>query len=358
MIKKMQQLIGERILKTALSVFLTAWICQLFNWPSIFAVIAAIVTIEPSVKSSIKKGIIRLPAAVIGAALAMLFDYLLGQVPLTYALSAFLTIYICYRLKWDDAIVVATLTALAMVEMTEDHYLSAFLTRIGTTSTGIIVSTLVNFLVWPPNYLAAIRQSNERIVRDMQTLFNECLHYQLNQTGRRQRLQLRFGHLSKEIDRTTNMISYQREEYQYRRHQINDIKQLNKLQQQMDILQNILSHIGDILNIHAQTTHIQTEDKQILLTSWRRIAGLFPLHDNAAEEGGPTEDNLDELYHILHKKAVSKGTNSYLSKAAFLAFELLTIHALLRELKQLAEKEHRSTAAKVQADHSHIQSGQ
>ena len=41
--------------KTGIAVFLTVLVCEFFNIPTIFAVITAIVTIEPTATDSIKK---------------------------------------------------------------------------------------------------------------------------------------------------------------------------------------------------------------------------------------------------------------------------------------------------------------
>ncbi len=53
---------GSRIVKTGIAIFLTAVICEWFNWPPVFAVITAIVTIEPTVSDSIKNGLVSFPA--------------------------------------------------------------------------------------------------------------------------------------------------------------------------------------------------------------------------------------------------------------------------------------------------------
>ena len=49
------------------------------------------------------------------------------------------------KLRLHAGTLVATLTAVAMIPITANHYFTAFLIRLATTSTGIIVSTLVNF---------------------------------------------------------------------------------------------------------------------------------------------------------------------------------------------------------------------
>lgn len=62
----------------------------------IYAILTAVVTIEPTAKASLIKGYRRLPATVIGAGFAVLFTYLFGdQSPFTYALSATFTILFC-----------------------------------------------------------------------------------------------------------------------------------------------------------------------------------------------------------------------------------------------------------------------
>lgn len=81
-------IIGGRVIKTGIAVFLTVLVCEFFNIPTIFAVITAIVTIEPTATDSIKKGLVRFPASTIGSAYAMTFTFFLGHQALSYALAA------------------------------------------------------------------------------------------------------------------------------------------------------------------------------------------------------------------------------------------------------------------------------
>ena len=149
-------LIGGRVIKTGIAVFLTVLVCDWVNIPTIFAVITAIVTIEPTATDSIKKGLVRFPASTIGSAYAMTFTFLFGHQAISFALAAMFTIVTCQKLKLHAGTLVATLTAVAMIPVTADHYFLAFIVRLVTTSTGIIVSTLVNFFILPPNYTKTI----------------------------------------------------------------------------------------------------------------------------------------------------------------------------------------------------------
>src|SRR5699024_6363450 len=125
---------GSRMVKTAVAVCLTAYICNLIGWPPVFAVITAMVTLEPTVTDSIKKGIIRFPASAIGSFYAVLFIALFGNSAITYTLAASLTIITCFRLKLHAGLLVATITAVAMIEVVYDNYLMSFFIRLGTTT--------------------------------------------------------------------------------------------------------------------------------------------------------------------------------------------------------------------------------
>lgn len=155
--------IGSRIIKTALSIFITAMVCELLDWPPVFAVITAIVTVEPTVADSIRKGIVRFPASAIGSFFAVIFIDLFGNSPITYMLAGTLTIITCFKLRLHAGLLVATITSVAMVEVIQDHYFLSFLIRLGTTTVGLTVSTIVNLAVFPPNYKGKIESSFQKV---------------------------------------------------------------------------------------------------------------------------------------------------------------------------------------------------
>lgn len=207
---KQFKFLGTRVIKTGIAIFLTAWICQLLNWPPVFAVITAIVTLEPTVVDSIKKGIVRFPASAIGSAYAVLFITLFGTSPITYTLAAVLTIVTCYRLKLHAGLLVATITAVAMIEVVYDNYLLSFFVRLGTTTIGIFVSTIVNMFVLPPNYLKDIHKNINEVYRQI----GKSLHNVLPQSE-----QKLAAHTMEELDRkiksTEELIRFQKSESKF-----------------------------------------------------------------------------------------------------------------------------------------------
>src|SRR5699024_11852140 len=105
----------------------------------------------------------RFPASAIGSFYAVLFISLFGNSPLTYTLAASLTILTCYQLRLNAGLLVATITAVAMVEVVYDNYWMSFLIRLGITTIGIFVSTLVNIFILPPDYTIQIKQQIKQV---------------------------------------------------------------------------------------------------------------------------------------------------------------------------------------------------
>lgn len=67
-----------------------------------------------------------------------------------------------------------------MIEAIHDQFMMAFFIRLGTTSIGLIVSTLVNMFIFPPNYqkvieehLQLIRTNIDDVLRSVASLANK-----------------------------------------------------------------------------------------------------------------------------------------------------------------------------------------
>ena len=203
---------GGRIFKTAVAVLLTASICHLLGWPPMFAVITAIVTIEPTARDSIKKAFERFPASAIGAAYSVIFTFMLGDSSFAYAFVAFFTIYTCYKLKLHAGTLVATLTGVAMISTIHDEYVSSFFVRLGTTTLGLTISSLVNLWVIRPDYSRDIAEKTRQLLADLneylQRRGSEILQNQPLHSETDQQLQSAL----KKLDKVETLCSYQRKD--------------------------------------------------------------------------------------------------------------------------------------------------
>lgn len=252
---------GKRLFKTAVAAFITAQICYLLNWPMIFAVIAAIVSIEPTVDASIRKGIIRFPAAALGAAFAMIFDAWLGPQPLTFMLSVLSTIYVCNLLRWNHAIVISTLTSVNMISVSEGDFLMEFVVRLGTTITGIVVSAAVNYLLFRPEYLSEIKTT--------MTNTYTCIVNQARQVLDKQVRTVNVDSITASLNSIQRLLEYQFSDIRYKKRSIAELRELIRIQQNLRLLRRIVFYMETA--VISKDENERTECYRLLATRVRQL---------------------------------------------------------------------------------------
>ena len=318
--------VGRRILKTGIAVFITALVCIKLDLPVIFAVITAIVTTEPTAADSLKRGIIRLPAAAIGAGFALIFDLFLGQSAITFALVTVLTILFCHHLKLDNVTLVATLTAVAMIPGSNESLISEFVLRLSGTSLGIIISTLVNFAVLPPKFGPLLVRKVNELYRDTANHLDDLIRsivkeksYSINTTMR---------NLHQELDKAFQLSEYQESEWQYRKRNKVEERSFQFLQEKLAQLQKIIFHVGNISHIQF-TNELSNDEKHLVLSSVQFMNNLCKniFHTNNTKINFTQEQLYDLLKQELEANSV------YTQKGAFL-HELLAILECLSILQK------------------------
>ncbi len=332
--------IGGRVIKTGLAAFVTALICNIFNLPALFAVITAIVTIEPTASDSIKKGMIRFPAAMIGAGFAMLFESFLGQSPLAYALAATFTLAVCHKLRLDAGMLVATLTAVAMIAETEDQFLNSFFVRLSTTLIGLVVSTVINFIILPPHY-------NDMIIKKVDQLYSGSgeLLKKFVEGKNPKGLRTEYQRLSKDLERTFALAQYQREEWKYRRHNLKDIQQFGIVVKKLEYFQKILYHFGNLLYLSIEKTNLPPEQSRTIIDSATSIAAV--LQDPRHKVNEQHEKLIEQLESIfISERDRRDGTETsrarrYISKRITVIYELLALEDVLEDLERINHKNQR-----------------
>ncbi|MEI5905902.1 aromatic acid exporter family protein [Bacillus spongiae] len=335
---KKYRLFGGRIVKTGIAVFLTALICQWLNLPAVFAVITAIVTIEPTAVDSIRKGLVRFPASAIGAGFALLFTYLLGDVPITYAFAAVATILLTHKLRLDDGMLVATLTAIAMIPTTQDHYVASYVTRLGTTSIGLIVSSLVNFLVMPPHYSNKISTNLNSLFVQTGDLFQKRMQSVLLENTRNPTTERLFQRIRKEIDRTEILCHYQREEWKFHRHSKAELKFFQSKQQKLLILRQILYHVGNLVYLEEKNILWSEKQHSLIQKASSSLAETLmnPSVSFTSEHYSLMRKIAEEFWHLNSPQYQQKPSEytSLFSPEAVILYELLSIQELIEELEQ------------------------
>lgn len=289
---------GIRIVKTGIAIFLTAIICEWFHWPPVFAVITAIVTIEPTVSDSIKKGIVRFPASAIGSAFAVFFIAFFGNSPITYTLAAVFTILTCYKLKLHAGLLVATLTAVAMVEVIHSNYLISFFIRLGTTTTGLLVSTAVNMVVFRPDYRRDILDHIQKIGARAGTMLEQTFRMILFDEPTNHKIDgVTIHQLKKDILKTETLVRFQRDDSNLPSLMGGNHKELLMAEKQLAYLHNLDYHLGNLIFLPLAKISWSNSERELIMNAVTALANdLQHSADYNSEKHQLQLKNLTDLF--------------------------------------------------------------
>lgn len=162
--------LGARILKTGVAIVLALFIAELLQLPNtVFAGIAAIFAIQPSIYRSYLRIIEQLQGNIIGAVVAITFVLIFGHQLVIIGLAAVVIILIMNRLGLEASISMALVMMIAIMEIKSDEFLSFALLRFSTIVIGVLAAFLVNLLFMPPKYetklFQSIHQAQDEIIR-------------------------------------------------------------------------------------------------------------------------------------------------------------------------------------------------
>lgn len=339
------QIVGSRVIKTGVAIFLTAWICELLNWPPVFAVITAIVTLEPTVSDSIKKGIIRFPASAIGSAYAVIFIALFGNSPITYTLAAVLTIATCFRLKLHAGLLVATLTSVAMVEVIHSNYLISFFIRLGTTTVGLLVSTAVNMFVLPPDYTKEIIKNIKKISKRTGDTLEKIMQSLLNEDDPAAN-QAAVDQLDEKIIKTEKLIQFQRGESKYHPLAGSERDAFFLAEQKLKSLRLIQYHMTNLMSMPAQTFLLSTEKQKVIQRAAAQL--IRDLRNNERYEEETHREAELQLRRLFWEGNVSAGKDT--EYATGFPPDLIVLYELLSIFTIAATYHEEKTERRRQAD--------
>jgi len=162
--------LGARIIKTGVAIVLALFIAESLQLPqTVFAGIAAIFAIQPSIYRSYLKIVEQIQGNIIGAIVAITFVLIFGHQLVVIGLAAVTIILIMNKLKLEASIPMALVMMIAIMEIRGDEFLIYALLRFSTIVTGVLSAFLVNLLFMPPKYekklFQSIHQTQDEIIR-------------------------------------------------------------------------------------------------------------------------------------------------------------------------------------------------
>ena len=144
--------IGMRNIKTALAVTISIIIANLMKLQSPFyTAIAAIISMQSSVKASFKAGRNRMYGTILGAAIGYIFALIYPGNAFLCGAGIIIIIYLCNTFKWNQSASIACIVFLAiMINLNGKDPLLYSIYRTVDTFIGIIIAVLINYFIVPP----------------------------------------------------------------------------------------------------------------------------------------------------------------------------------------------------------------
>lgn len=145
--------LGARVLKTGVAIVFALFLAELLNLPSpVFAGIAAIFAIQPSIYRSYLTILEQVQGNLIGAIVAVIFGLTFGHQILAIGIAAIIVIGLMIKFKLEKSLTLALVTVVAIMEVQGDEFLMFGLIRFGTVMVGVFAAFVVNLVFIPPRY--------------------------------------------------------------------------------------------------------------------------------------------------------------------------------------------------------------
>lgn len=224
------RLIGMRTIKTAIVVIISYLVSAAINSELSFALIyAAVICVETSVVSSFKIGYNRVLGTVVGGVIGLIMTYLPIHGGISMALGIIITIIFCNLLNIKKATGIAiTLVIIIIIGSSESSPAIYAMQRTLDTLIGIVIATIVNMVIYPPDQMKRVRESFNDYRHTAKQVVGDVVEYNIQDglalLGRKlDDLKEKFNSLSKEIP---ILRKYDKEEMDYYTQMIEDAEKI------------------------------------------------------------------------------------------------------------------------------------
>lgn len=168
--------VGARTIKTGVAVTTTLFICNSFHIePATFAVITAVVNMQPSVSQSLENAWQQIGVHLLGAMLSLLIGILVGANPISIGATVIALILICNRIGWSGGIVLGIVSIVFILDSPPETFLIHALARSLSIFTGLGVALLINRILAPPKYKSKLLNALQSLLVSSSDYFLESL---------------------------------------------------------------------------------------------------------------------------------------------------------------------------------------
>jgi len=174
--------LGARIFKTALAVVLSFYFCEWLGLGSpLFAAIASVLAVQPSLYRSFVYVKEQVLSNLIGALFAIFGIFILGDEPIVIGLIVIIVIVVNISLKAQSSIPLAVVTVVSIMGAEQMDSLHFALSRFYSIMIGILSAVIVNAFFIPPHYEESLLEKMKELHRNLSFLLKNSLNKELEE---------------------------------------------------------------------------------------------------------------------------------------------------------------------------------
>lgn len=299
--------LGARVLKTGVAIVFALFLAELINLPSpVFAGIAAIFAIQPSIYRSYLSIIEQVQGNLIGAFIATIFTLAFGHHIVAIGIAAIIVIGIMMKLKLEKALSLALVTVVAIMESPAENALLFGLERFSTVMIGVFAAFAVNLIFLPPRYevklFKQINSLQDDIIRWTRLAARQASEHGSTKTT--------INKLEARISNTSTLFELFKEERNYFRNKkyvkarklVIYRQMVTTTRKSFELLQRLHKHENEFGNIPIQLRLMILERLDFLLTYHEQLflkftGKLKPEHSSwSSSEGYVQRNDVMEIF--------------------------------------------------------------
>lgn len=263
--------LGARVLKTGVAIVFALSLAELLNLPSpVFAGIAAIFAIQPSIYRSYLTILEQIQGNLIGASVAVIFSLIFGHHLVAIGIAAIIVIGLMIKFNLEKSLTLALVTVVAIMEIQGDEFLMFALIRFGTVMIGVFAAFLVNLVFLPPRYEVKLFKNINALQDDIIRWTRLAVRQASEHTSTKMALKKLMSRMG-EVDNLYDF--YQEERYYFRNRKFAKARKLVVYRQMittskksLELLHRLHKHENELASLPEQFRLMIQERLDFLLT--------------------------------------------------------------------------------------------
>lgn len=266
--------LGARILKTGVAIVFAFYLAYWFQLPApIFAGIAAIFALQPSIYRSYKTIIEQVQGNIIGALIAVIFGSAFGHSYVVVGLAVIVTLLIMMKFKLENSISLALVTVIVIMEFQQGDFIEFAILRFATVMVGVLAAFIINLIFLPPKYEERLFTSIKYLQTDIIKWIRLAVRQASEHTSTKQSLR----RLRQQFERVNGLYKLFKEERGYTK-KSRSIKQ-RKLVVYRQMLITMTKSIEVLNRLHLHENELSQLPEKFHIMIQERLDFLLTYHE-------------------------------------------------------------------------------